>query len=80
MSPPIAKKPARTASAVVRSLFDVIDRSDLSYGAVGAAAGVHHVTLSKWKHGVAAPRWVDFENVVQSLGYEIALRPRENEA
>ena len=68
------KKPARSASPLVRSLFDAIDRSGLSYRHIEERTGVSFVTLSRWKHGQNAPRWVDFENVAQVLGYEITLK------
>ena len=75
MSDLFIKKPARTASPVVRQLFDLIDGSGLSHAEIAAITGVHRVTLSFWKHGKNAPRLLDFENVAQSLGYEIQLKP-----
>lgn len=70
----VGKKPTRSASPLVRALFDAIDRSGLSYSQIEDMTGVHVVTLSYWKHGKNSPRWVDFENVAQALGYEITLR------
>ena len=39
--------------------------------------GVNTVTLSYWKHGKNAPRWVDFENVAGVVGYDITLQAKE---
>lgn len=76
MSQVAIKKPARTASPLVRALFDAIDRSGLSYRQIEERTGVTAVTLSYWKHGKNAPRWVDFENVAHVLGYEITIQER----
>ena len=73
----VEKKPARAASPLVRALFDAIDRSGLSYSQIAKKAGVSVVTLSYWKHGKNAPRWVDFENVAHVLGYEITIQERD---
>lgn len=73
----VGKKPARAASPLVRALFDIIDRSGLSYGQIAKKAGVSVVTLSYWKHGKNAPRWVDFENVAGVVGYDITLQAKE---
>lgn len=75
MAGPVGKKAARTASPLVRDLFAALDATGLSYGEIGARTGVHAVTLSYWKHGKNQPRWVDFENVAQALGYRIVLEP-----
>ena len=71
----IGKKPARSASRLVRQLFGIIDASGLSYYEIWARTGVHAVTLSYWKHGKNQPRWVDFENVAQALGHRIEIVP-----
>lgn len=70
---PAMKKPARSASKLVRDLFDAIDDTGLSAGAISTRTGVHSVTLSNWKHGKGAPRLTDFENVAQALGYRVVL-------
>ena len=77
MSRVAIKRPTRAASPLVRALFDIIDRSGLSYGQIAKKAGVSVVTLSYWKHGKNAPRWVDFENVAHVLGYEITIQERD---
>lgn len=75
----VAKKPARSASPLVRALFDQIDASGLSYTQIAKATGVSAVTLSYWKHGKNAPRWVDFENVAMFLGCSIKLDRTQKE-
>lgn len=72
---PGTKKPARTSSRVVRALFDLIDASNLSLASAGSPAGLHYVTLSRWKHGHASPLLVEFENVVQGMGCRLAIVP-----
>lgn len=71
------KKPPRSASPLVRQLFQVIDRSGLSYSQISRLAGVTPATLAYWRHGKNAPRWVDFENVAHALGYDITLQAKE---
>jgi transcriptional regulator with XRE-family HTH domain len=71
-------KPPRSASPLIRELFAKIDASGRSYSDIAAQAGVHTVTLSYWRHGKNAPRWVDFENVAHVIGYRIVLEPLEN--
>lgn len=74
---PGTKKTATTASPLVRQLFEAVDASGLSYADIHALSGVHPVTMSYWKHGKNAPRWVDFEHVAQVLGFRIELVPLE---
>lgn len=72
---PGTKKPAKTSSRIVRDLFDLIDAANVAAGTIGAETGVHSVTMSRWKHGKAAPNIRDFENVASVLGYRLALVP-----
>lgn len=74
---PGTKKPAKTSSRIVRDLFDLIDAANVSAGTIGAETGVHYVTMSRWKHGKAAPNIKDFENVASVLGYRLVLQPME---
>jgi transcriptional regulator with XRE-family HTH domain len=71
------KKPAETASKVVRELFDIIDRTDLPAAAVARETGCHRVSLSRWKHGLSSPTILDVEALAEVLGYELVLKPRE---
>lgn len=73
MNTSVGKKPARSASPVVRALFDAIDASGYTYTKIASGTGVSPVTLSYWKHGKNAPRWVDFENVARFVGCTIRL-------
>lgn len=73
--PPCAKKPARTASPIIRQLFDRIDDAGVPGRELQRRSGVHHVTLSKWKHGTNAPRLTDFEAVAQAMGFSVVLVP-----
>lgn len=72
---PGTKKPARTASHVIKELFDAIDASGKSASSIAYPAGIHHITLSYWKHGARSPRLTDVENVAQVLGYRLKLEP-----
>jgi hypothetical protein len=74
---PAGKKPARTASSIVKDLFAIIDRANVSAVTVGANCGMHQVSLSRWKHGISAPNIREFENVAQTLGYRLVLEPIE---
>ena len=68
------KQPARSASPIIRALFDAMDENRLSYDEVADMSGVSRTAIATWKHGRHAPRLVDFEAVAQSIGYEITLR------
>lgn len=70
---PEVKKPARTASKVVRELFEVMDESRRSYKSVCMQAGLSTVAMSNWKAGKNMPRLSDFENVAEAVGYRIRL-------
>lgn len=73
MSPIGKKKPTRSSSPIVRELFEAIDATGLPYSAVAQASGVHVVTLSKWRRGENAPRWIELENVAKAIGYVLRL-------
>lgn len=73
------KKPIRTSSPTIRSLIEKMDRSGISYSAACRTAGIHKVTLTKWKGGSAAPSLPDFENVAQAIGYRLEFVPLETE-
>lgn len=70
-----SKKEPRTVSHMVRQLVKIMDASGKSYGEIAKKAGVHRVTISRWKSGAASPLLSDMENVAQAMGYEITFRP-----
>ena len=72
---PGTKKPVRAASPVVRQLFELIDDAGISLADAGRPAGVHYVTMSRWRQGFSAPRLVELENVAQGMGYRLLLVP-----
>lgn len=72
-----SKKEPRTASPLVRKIIAAMDASGWTYGEIAKKSGVHRVTISRWKQGVASPLLTDLESVVQVIGYEIALQPVE---
>lgn len=72
---PGRRNSVKSASSAVRDLFDAIDDLESSTRVIGVKAGVHFVTLSKWRNGHAAPLITDFESVAQSIGYRIVLVP-----
>ncbi|QIG74359.1 putative lambda repressor-like DNA-binding protein [Rhizobium phage RHph_N65] len=75
---PGTKKPARTSIRIVKALFDIIDDTGLSAERIAATCGLHHVSLSRWKHGHSAPNLAEFENAAQSLGYRLVLEKVES--
>lgn len=68
------RKPVRSAILIVQRLFQIIDKSDLSYKYIAKKAGIRYETLRKWKFGYSSPRVQELENVAEILGYEICLR------
>lgn len=74
------KKPTRTASKLVRRLFEIMDESGQSYGEYSGRIGVHAVTLSNWKRQGASPRLYDFECAAEVLGYRLEMVPIQEEA
>lgn len=74
-----SRRPASTVSTVTRDLMAVIDASGMSGRRLAKLAGTTNVTISRWRHGMASPRIVDFESVAEPLGYRLALVPIEME-
>lgn len=72
---PGTKKPARTSCRVVKDLFDLIDAANIPAGKIAAETGVHHVSLSRWKHGASTPMITEVENIASVLGYRLVLEP-----
>lgn len=70
-----SRKPASTVSPVTRDLMNAIEAAGISGRSIHAKSGIHHVTVSRWRHGVASPRLTDFEHVAQVLGCRLALVP-----
>jgi transcriptional regulator with XRE-family HTH domain len=77
MTRPEKKKPLRTATHVVRELFEVLDADGRSYRSICDKAGLSHVSLSHWRSGKATPRMADFENFIQVIGYRLTLEKIE---
>lgn len=71
------KGPIRTSSALVRSLFELLDADGRSAGSVAEVSGNHPVTLSNWRRGARSPNMIEFENVAQALGYRLELVKNE---
>ena len=72
---PGTKKPATTTLRPVRDLVTIIDASGLPGQIIQDRAGVHLVTISRWKHGKSAPNLADFVAVAEALGYDVRLIP-----
>ena len=68
---PIVK--ARTASYVLRELFDEIMPAQMSQLEAAAELDISRVSLAYWKSGRTAPDIVDVETLVQVLGYRLKL-------
>lgn len=66
-------KPPRTASAVVRRLFEIVEARNLQAFKVAEAAGIHANSMTDWKHGVHAPGILALEAVAQVLGCRIVI-------
>jgi transcriptional regulator with XRE-family HTH domain len=66
-------KPALTSSPLIRQLFEIIDRRNVSYEALSLRSGVNRVSLTRWKRGQTMPRWAELEYVAQALGLRIVL-------
>jgi len=70
---PGTKKPVRSSIQIVRDIFAVIDSECLPVEPIAKKAGIHRVTISKWRSGVSSAMIRDVENVAQALGYRIVL-------
>ena len=73
------KKPARTASPILRQLFARIDETGLAGRVIHKQTGIHFVTMSRWKHGCHSPKITDFEIVANALGLKLVLVPIEED-
>lgn len=71
------RRPASTISPVTRDLMAVIDASGMSGKKLAKLAGTTNVTISRWRHGLASPRIIDFECLAETLGYRLELVPVE---
>lgn len=67
----------RSASAVVRSFFELLDADGRSAGSVAEQVGNHPVTLSNWRRGARSPTLIEFENAATVLGYRLELVKNE---
>lgn len=70
------RKPVRSASPTVRSIFEAIDASGMTYREAAYHAKLHYATLSCWKQGKRSPNILDLEELAQVLGYDIVLKKR----
>lgn len=73
------RRPARTASPVLRELFDILNDDPRSDVKIGKIVGVHPNVLSCWRGGQRSPTLINFENTAQTLGYRLTLTPIEGE-
>lgn len=63
----------RTSSALLRSLFSLLDALPYSYSSVARRAGIGVETLTKMKFGHNSPKLVTVESLVNALGYRLEL-------
>jgi hypothetical protein len=59
----------------VRDLFALMDADDRSAQVIGARAGAHKVSISRWRHGASTPNALYLEALANVLGYRLALVP-----
>ena len=74
-----ASSDVRTASAVTRSFFKHLGRSELSTQEVSEVSGVHINSFYNWKTGKAAATLLNMEAALAVLGLELAIRPINSE-
>ena len=63
----------KTASPVVRGLFQIAADRGLSREDMSHCAGVHTNTLTRWSQGHGSPNLFEFETAVHRLGYRLEL-------
>jgi len=59
----------------VREFFDLLDRDERSVGEIAARAGAHEVTICMWRGGHRSPQLSTFENMLEVMGYRLAIVP-----
>jgi hypothetical protein len=70
-------KEPRTASSVVRELFDAMRRQRVTIMQMAVALDMTSTGLSYWKSGRSTPDIVMVELFAAELGYRLALVPIE---
>lgn len=70
--------PANGLHPVLAFLRDRVRGSTLSLEAISAAAGMHRRSLSRWFHARNSPKLYDLETVLNTLGYTLTVRERDD--
>lgn len=76
-APPPDHQAIRTASPIMRQLFEEMWRQGLRQADVGKQIGVSHNALTLWKKGHTGPSLFSVEAMAQVLGLALVLKPRE---
>lgn len=75
-SPP-AHMAIRTASPIVRELFEEMWRQGLKQHEIARRIGVSHNVLTLWKKGRTGPSMFSAQAMADVLGYELVLQKRD---
>lgn len=67
----------RTASVVLRQLFDIIKSRRTHMQDIATALGLRRETLYTWKRGRSTPDILTVEAIVEILGYRLELVPTQ---
>lgn len=70
-----ARKPVRTALPVLRAFFALLDADARSVETIATRAGAHKVTITMWRGGRRAPSLMVFQNMLEAMGYGLAIVP-----
>lgn len=70
-----APSEVRTASAVTRTFFEHLGRSQISTKEIAGKSGIHINTLYCWRTGKASASVLNMEAALFVLGFELVIRP-----
>lgn len=65
----------RTASAVTRTFFEMLDQSAIPSKEIADKSGIHCNTLYCWRTGRASASVLNMEAALAVLGLELVIRP-----
>lgn len=65
----------KTGSTLIRSLFEAVDKTDMTLAEIGKRSGISMQSLVNWRSGMQ-PTLTNIEAVLNVVGYELAIKKR----
>ena len=62
----------------VRWIWNEMNHQRASQEDIAVRSGVSSSAMRKWRRGINSPKLADIEAVINSLGYDITIKPRRD--